>query len=302
MEGYFFQIAKIIKEERPEVFLIPGDIFDKWKPSPALINFTIFQLNKLKLMGLSRILAIPGQHDLRYHNLQDIEQTGYWTLVQAGSIEHLTPGQPVDIKSPNGSVSARVYGYPWGTSPDAKDTSRNPNHHALQIAIVHRYCWLKGHAFPGAPEEQHAKQTSIEYTKFGFDLAFFGDNHSEFVYTQDNACEIINCGSFMNRTKEQMQRNPKVYVVRENGVMDTFRIKTDKDEWWMTENPTAKNDNSYTSVIQALQSLSGASVDGRGTNFLEQVRRASTDPTLSKYTKDFILHLIEEYDGKISKG
>jgi hypothetical protein len=60
-----------------------GDIWDHYRQPPEAINWAIRELPK----GY----AIPGQHDLRHHNYEDIKKTAYWTLMEAGVILDMRP-------------------------------------------------------------------------------------------------------------------------------------------------------------------------------------------------------------------
>ena len=67
--------------------LCAGDVFNHWNNCPPeLINWAIKHLPKM--------YAIPGQHDLPQHRLDDVRKSAYWTMVEAGVIENLPLGLP----------------------------------------------------------------------------------------------------------------------------------------------------------------------------------------------------------------
>src|SRR5262245_45393768 len=77
-----------------------GDIFDKSNPSPRLINWAIDHL--------PRGYAIPGQHDLPFHRLEDIKDSGYWTLCRTTVLTNIQDTITLDL----GKILVRAF--PWG--------------------------------------------------------------------------------------------------------------------------------------------------------------------------------------------
>ena len=158
---YIFQLRDLAESQdsySPLPILCAGDLLDKWNPRHELVNFLI--------ANLPNMYAIPGQHDLPYHNYQDIKKSAYWTLVESGTITNLKPESPLCIGDL--VLSAFPYGYP--IKPLNKAITLTIN-----IALVHSYVFIKGCSYPGAPEEKLAKKW-IENTK-GYDLVLTGDNH-----------------------------------------------------------------------------------------------------------------------------
>lgn len=71
-----------------------GDVFDRWKASPALIHFALTNLPV-------DMHCIPGQHDLPYHSLENMNESAYGVLVKAGKIEHLEGVRQVSYMQPS---------------------------------------------------------------------------------------------------------------------------------------------------------------------------------------------------------
>lgn len=160
--------------------IIAGDIFHRWNPSPRLINFAMQQFSKIPL-----VYAVPGQHDLRYHKLSDIEHTGFWTLHAAGAINYLAPGRPAPL-----AANWRMYGVPWGCEPQQQEFS------GKKLAVIHEYCWEKGKGYPGAEDE--ALWTNLSKKYAGFDVCHFGDNHIPF-----DGPGVFNGGAFIRRNQPE---------------------------------------------------------------------------------------------------
>ncbi len=128
--------------------ILPGDIFDHWDAttedsknpgrgeSTETINFLLNNLSGI-------IYAVPGNHDLPYHSLNDIKKSAYWTLVEAGRIKHLSPN------SPEPTDDLILEGFPHGCelTPGCQEESTFP----LRLAVVHQYVWNRECSYPNAP-------------------------------------------------------------------------------------------------------------------------------------------------------
>lgn len=186
-----------------------GDIFDKWNSGPELINFALKTLP-------NGICAIPGQHDLPLHNYEDIKKSAYWTLVQAGRINNLKPGD--DLPFGEFYLTAFPWGYPIEPSQRGD---------LIHIAVVHEYIWSsKGTSYPGAPEEN--KLTKGRKDLAGYDVAVFGDNHKGFD-TKMGDCHVVNCGGFMRRNADQIGYQPRAALLFEDGSIGLHYYDTSKD-------------------------------------------------------------------------
>jgi len=80
------QVEDLASEHKVDI-IIAGDIFDKWhaNKTPQLINWTIAQFQCSRM-----IRAIPGQHDLPDHRLDQRHHAAYGTLMAADVIDDLT--------------------------------------------------------------------------------------------------------------------------------------------------------------------------------------------------------------------
>jgi len=147
-----------------------GDVFDKWSPPAELITFAIQELPEM--------YAVPGQHDLKHHSYEDIEKSGYWTLVEAGVIHHLEPGSPQRVNN------LELYGFPW-KHPITPCPNKNER---LKVAVIHAYCWEGQYKYLNAPESGNVRNFKLS----GYDAAVIGDNHIGWARGK-----VCNCGGFM---------------------------------------------------------------------------------------------------------
>lgn len=253
MENYLHQLYSLATDLNVPV-VVAGDVFHRWNPGPELINFVMKRMPK--------VWAIPGQHDLPHHNLQDIKKSAYWTLVQAGVINHMN-GQEV-VKASRGIY---LSAFPWGC-----EISRAPKFDGTHIAICHHYIWQEGHSFPGAPPEYHA----IEMRKLlrGYDAAFFGDNHKPFwSWDAMKNPVIVNCGSFLRRNSDEIDHKPAVWVYQSDNTIYPHYLDTSMDKIIPTIKEVKGKEIDAAEFIKMLKDMDVESLD-----FKETLRQWSFNP------------------------
>lgn len=204
--------------------LIAGDLFDDgWrmhKVPPELINFAIQELP-------DKCYGVPGNHDLPYHRLDLIRKSAFWTLVEAGKLRYLPPGE-----SANESEMC-LWGFPLGCP--VKPPDRSPGL-ALSVAVIHSYIWRPGCNFYGASEETSTR--SYHTALKGYDVAVFGDNHIGFTITikrsGGHTTRVVNCGGFMRRTSDEKDRQPVVTLIHRDGSITQEPLDTNQDKFVST--------------------------------------------------------------------
>lgn len=200
---------RLISERFQAPVVCGGDVFDRWNAPPALINFAIYNLPKM--------YAVPGQHDLPDHSYEDIGKSAYWTLVEAGIIINLLPGEPQMFGS-----GLCLTGFPWGYEVQP----RRGDSQAVNLAVIHEYIWKPGRSYPGASETGEYRAFSKKLK--GYDAALFGDNHKGFTI-KSSGCWIHNNGTFMRRASDEKDYQPCVGLLLVDGTVKRFRLKTDSD-------------------------------------------------------------------------
>lgn len=222
-----------------------GDVFDHWNPPAELITFAIQELPKM--------YAVPGQHDLSNHSYEDIERTGYWTLVEAGVIHHLEPSSPYRVRD------LELYGFPWGFPITPCERFDNDY---TRIAVIHAYCWEGQHKYMHAPDSGNVKNFKLS----GYDVAVFGDNHINWVVGR-----VINCGGFMRRHKPDLDREPMIGLLTKSGKIEKHLLNTSDDIY----SPPEEDDIVETGAIEIgnfTDSLLGLK-DSKDLDFLQLIRR-----------------------------
>lgn len=281
MAGYLGQLAGLAAGHgerttfyngHPVPVICAGDIFDRWNAPAELINFA--------LAYLPRMYAVPGQHDLPHHSYEDIRKSAYWTLVEAGKIVDLKPGEPLSIGP------LRLWGFPWGTPVVPCD---KPHDVALEVAVIHAYVWVRNCGYFGAPEEKLV--SGYKKSLRGYNVAVFGDNHQGFRVNPTIGQEILNCGGFMRRKSDERDYRPRVGLLHLNGHITRHFLDVSKDKFLgEDEVPRLLGNNGIESaaLIEELSALGDAAID-----FADTVRGLLERKTVPPAVKRIVLAALE---------
>jgi DNA repair exonuclease SbcCD nuclease subunit len=228
--------------------------------------------------------CIPGQHDLPDHNYEDIGRSAYYTLVQAEKIQNVLPGALINISS----SQITIYGFPFGHK-----LKLNKNESKfIQIAMIHEYCWIKGHSYPGAPEENKFGKRKAGIDKnnkwLGYDIVIYGDNHKGF-YTQIGETEIFNCGTLMRRKSDEINYKPQVGLIYSDGSVEPYYLDTSLDKYLdVSETKDTNTELDISSFIEELSKLGEAAFD-----FSAAIKQYFAKHKTNKNVKNVILKAME---------
>jgi hypothetical protein len=250
-----------------------GDIFDHWKSPPELINFAIQWLP-------ASMYAIPGQHDLAYHSLEDIKKSAYWTLVQSGTIENLSEGIPI-AAGDDGYL--HLWGVPWNCK--IPDTDGMMEEGEIHLAVIHAYNWMKGKSYPGAPVEGRCIQWQKKLK--AFTASVFGDNHKGFMFGK----HMMNCGTLMRRKIDERSYHPQVGLLTKWGRIIPWELDTSEDMFIDVDN-LAKMAEKGLEMSDFLSELS--SLGDKALNFFDALKRFCKDNGVDKRTERIILEAMEK--------
>ena len=204
MKKPLLELDKLSRKHKVPI-LHSGDLFDKWNSPAELINFA--------LEHLPEMWSIPGQHDLPFHQLKDIQRSAYWTLVKCGKVHNLAPGHTFQIGN-----DFRVTGFPWGY-PLTQSEKKNGS---LDIALIHEYIWCTGAGYPTAPQESKVTKAKTK----GYDIVSYGDNHISFdIHGQEGV--LWNNGGFMKRHRDESTHSPRIGLVRSDGTVSAHYLNTE---------------------------------------------------------------------------
>lgn len=196
---------KRLQKEHDCPFIIAGDIFDHWKPSPELINHchSIFP---------KRVAAVAGNHDLPQHNIELLGKSGFQTLCHSDLIYFLA-----------NQTSWKTY-----------DESKNHRHFILgdfrtgtrSISVAHILTWKDEKPFPGC------KEPGVDGIFDMFpdaDLIVTGDNHKTFTARRGHQL-LINPGSLLRRRGDQIDHRPCVFLwFADSNSYQIYYLKIDRN-------------------------------------------------------------------------
>jgi DNA repair exonuclease SbcCD nuclease subunit len=213
-EWYWRQVTGLQQRHKQAPIFIAGDVFNRWNVSHQLVNHVI------NWMKGSLVYAIPGNHDTPEHAYNQLGRSAYWTLVEAGVLNHLSPGAPHAINE------LEVHAYPHGFV--VKPLPEPGNGLMLRVALIHDFIWTEKTGYEGAPVSN--RFGAWRKRLVGYDVAVFGDNHKGFMIDKEGQV-VYNCGSFMARHSDERSYKPRVGILRTDGSMSHHYLDTSKDLW-----------------------------------------------------------------------
>ena len=246
--------------------LIAGDLFDKWNPRPPLLNFALEHMPE-------HIWAIPGNHDLPYHNPELLGQSAYWTMVAAGKIKNLD--EPESLRGYS------IWPFPFGSTVAEPAGKIN----GIKIALIHAFCIAGAGTFamPNPPDKSGVGHFKLR----GYDAAIFGDNHIHFS-TRVGKTNVFNCGCLLRRSAAEKSYKPACGLLMRDGTVKTHRLDISNDRW-------IDNVDKIAAAESALgMDLTGFAVELRdlvsgGLDFREALQRRCESDGLNKEIAKIIL-------------
>ncbi len=161
--------------------IINGDICDRSVSGVELVNWimSIFQDYPDVV-----VYALPGNHDLPYHNMENIDRSAYGVLQKSGIFD----------------ITSNMF--PFGTDT-VESVAGN------ELIFIHRLIMEKDPGF-----KMGDMLTADELLDLYPDAKyiFTGDNHDGFVHTRGDR-SVINPGSPIRQSASQKEYTPRIYVV-----------------------------------------------------------------------------------------
>ena len=266
-QGRMLDQLRSIAEQEQAPILCAGDVFHRFNPPPALINFAIERLPPM--------YAVPGQHDQQHHR-KSLEPTAFLTLVKTGVIKPINELVSLD--------RLVVHGWGWGES--VQPVERNQwDEHSLHLALIHQYCATAATAHPGASKA--SRPSAMRAMLRGYDFAVFGDNHIPFE-TKVMDCQVYNCGCFLRRSKNERVNHTSVGVIKEDGTIERRELDCSQDLWADDElDDTPSLD--FSGFVTELDSISRESLD-----YTHALRRAAENE--AQRVRTVLLQTLENVD------
>ena len=157
-----------------------GDLYDHWKPSPALLSKTIKHLP-------AKFETIYGNHDLPQHNIELAYKCGIEVLERACILEVLN-------------------GCHWGQTPSKINTITIAQR---QLVLWHVMTYEGKPPWPGCADPS-ANAILNKYAG-QFNLIITGHNHKTFHGEKDGS-RLVNPGSLTRQAADQIDHVPVVFL------------------------------------------------------------------------------------------
>ena len=205
----YLSILRDITENYSCPLIVCGDLFDRWAVNPELITFAMRSLPPT-------VFAIPGQHDLPNHDLDQMGRSGYGVLSECERIFDMSDGICV---VPRDCEGVRLYPFPWGNRMKSIDYDLPDD--LLNVAIAHQYV----HNGDGTKHVEADDDDTVDFQRRnakGFDAAFFGDNHIPF-----ESGRFFNCGSLMTRHASDRHHDHGFFIIHDTGQIQRIIIPED---------------------------------------------------------------------------
>lgn len=271
MENYLLQWGELVEELNIPSF-VAGDLFHRYNPSPRLLHFAMEALPE-------NVYAIPGQHDLPYHNYHDVRGSGFGVLGLAKFINPDTYWNGENYyqfrQQPDLARSITAYaGFAWRENPDQNILKCPPawiKSSVIRVAYTHEYCWSGEHRFMNADKNYAQQRADIVWERYkdhGYTHVFCGDNHKGFIDGQ-----VGNTGTFIRRRLDEMDYRPFGIILYSDGTMKQHFWDTSKDKFMIEQEQLAElklNDASLERVIQSLQTTLDLSF-----NYVDNLKKES---------------------------
>ena len=182
---------KELQEKHNCPVLCNGDLFNNWKNDNEVLSEFMPYLPK-------KLYTVAGQHDLRYHRIEDIRKSSIWTLREAGLLDIL------NFNCIGFSHGVHVYGKSWN-EPCRNIISKD----MINILVTHEFTYLENNEpFPDCGS--NTAQKLLRDTNFDYILT--GDNHQQFVYEKDGRF-VVNPGSLMRTSIDQKEHTPACFLI-----------------------------------------------------------------------------------------
>ena len=188
------QIFKLATENKCEMILCPGDVFDNPRPSFDVLEYYIklFKKYNTNCDGGIQFLTVWGQHDQRFRThdrtaLKLIESLGYIKTFKKISITN-------DID---------LYGCDYGDEIPNIENKDNINILLIHKTILDKQKWVG--------QEDYLLSDKL-FKKYPYDIIISGDWHHP-VFYQYQKQTILNCGCLVRKTVAEADLIPHIYIL-----------------------------------------------------------------------------------------
>jgi len=175
-----------------------GDLFDHWKPTPYLLQWTIKRMPK-------NVWTVPGNHDLAQHNMELFDRSGLAVLDKSSAVVIPLNGAECTNLSKDKRIIV-IRGHPWETVVHPT----NPDDNSVHVLLTHEMTYLQKDVNPFL-KGSSAERLANDYGKMGHSLVVSGHNHQSFQYKdEETGCLLVNPGCIMRQRAEEIDYTPRV--------------------------------------------------------------------------------------------
>lgn len=260
-------------------FFVAGDAFEAEDPDFELANWLMDKLPE-------KTFAIPGQHDLNYHNLDLIKKTAFWNLVMSGTIGYLYPEEShrFEVK---GKV-LQVQSKPWGFEIEKLEKEEDAD---IFIYLAHQYVFKdRETCYSQVSEDKNVSH--LKKLLKQVDVAVFGDNHIPFSATVGKT-QILNCGTLLRRKVDERKIKTGVWLLFDDLSVERYEFDQSKDvflEMNLKQDLTKEEEKFAAELLKELEELDTISV-----SFQEEILRYMEKEKFSKVIVQKIKEIFKKY-------
>ena len=266
----FHQVMEIVGKY-DAIWVDAGDFFHQARPSYKLMSDILVELTKYQM----HIYTLQGNHDMPWHNIGKIKDSGIGVLESAGVVSFLGT-------TPLKYGPFSIYGCPYeGTVPEP--SIRN----ITNVLVYHGMVWKnRRDAIPGV-EGLTARQA---LSMFRHHLVVSGHNHQSFCAETTNGV-LCNVGCLTRQSADLKEHQPRVLVVKESKQgfdYDWEYLKYDKDAV-TTEHleVAAKREEELNAFVEGLKNMEEASLSFKD-NVDRVVRQAKPEKEVVDKIKEAV--------------
>lgn len=223
--------------------IVAGDIFET-NPTGEWIKAWLANTLYSQRLNRKKMYAIFGQHDLMYHSLKRVDDTGLMVLGNSKVINIIKSRCAIDFNTV-------AYPMHWGDEvfPTISESDR---HYDNRILVVHR---LLVKDSPKSYGGESAKAFLRYAEKKGFNIVLSGDNHESF-YVDGEKGFLYNSGSLFRLKADQIDHTPQFGVYdTETGDFEIRKIPITKNS--VTRKHIQEADEENINIIRLMDELEG---------------------------------------------
>lgn len=249
---YLFSYAGQVKIRR---VVIAGDLFDSWDPSHRIVSWLARMITRTN----TEVYAAAGQHDLPTHRMDLIDHSAIGVLAACGLIK-------IKMASPD------IRTMSWGQS----------------IPEAGRAKVLVAHVGISAPNEKApwAVCSAVDFLtlaeKQGYRVVITGDNHKTFTITSKKGSLLINPGSMLRLSADQIDHQPVFFDLIGGRPLKMIKFPTRKGVVTREHvESVATRDERIQAFVSKLKTVKSLTLDFRQ-NLIRHLTEYKIEPELQR--------------------